>query len=1017
MKTHTTELFRAINRLIRVSLLLVGHLLPSLLAQFCSGGVLHAFLSVCFDATSFVRFCRKQRTNTGGALNSSLAGEVRRFAVLLLVGCPVAFYGNAYGQTVRPRITQDINSAERVTLTGSHQPMARTEQDAGRVSSGKQLEGLTLVLSRTSEQESDLQSLIAAQQDPTSSQYHQWLTPDEFAARFGVTDSDLEKIESWLQQQGLAVTGVSHSKNRITFSGTVNQVESAFKIEIHYYKTGSTTDFAPATDISIPSVLSSVVQGVSNLSTFRPKPHVKFKTGQRVSSASPNFTSSQSGSHYLSPTDVTTIYNVSPAYSAGYTGEGQAIAVVGQSAIHVSDIENFQKAAGFSVKDPSLVLVPNSGSATYYTGGDEAESDLDLEYTSTIAKGATIYFVYTGNNQNYGVFDSLEYAIDTKLAPIISLSYGACETALGSSDYATYNGILAQGAAQGQTVVAASGDSGSTDCYEQTTLTTAQRQALAVDFPASSQYVTGLGGTEFPSSDVSPSNTTYWTSASSSDVVSSAKSYIPEQVWNDDSSSNGLSSGGGGTSTLSARPSWQTGVFGITSGTYRLVPDVSLDSSPENAGYLFCSSDSDATGVSGSCSNGFRDSNSTYLTVAGGTSFASPIFAGMLALINQKLNSTGQGVINSVLYQLASNSSTYASAFHDITSENNACTAGSSYCSGSATSQYSATTGYDQATGLGSVDLYNLLSAWPTPTNTSSKTSSKTTLSAATTAPASGASDVVSITVLSNSSTVSSTPTGTLSIAVDGTTINSSVALSNGSASYNFSSTVSGTHVVTATYSGDATFAGSMGTITLTIGSTTGTTSGSGGSGSSTVTVTPSGGFTGTVDLSLSTTNSYLQQYACYDLSSVNVTSTSSVSQTLTIYLGTTYCENAQLKSHVHRFESATLGSAFNFTSPHGSSSSTMTLAGILTIGLLGLRRRRIRRVCLLLLGIVSGVHLVGCGSGGSSSSKNFAVAVSPSTMTISAGTSSVPTGTYSITVTGSSSTLSSTANLTLNVN
>ncbi|MEZ2346497.1 protease pro-enzyme activation domain-containing protein [Terriglobus sp. RCC_193] len=1014
MKTHITELFRASERLIKLSLLLIRHLLPSLLAQFCLGGVLHALFSVCFDATAFVRFYRKQRTDI---LNSSLLGEALRFAILFLVSFPVAFCGNLYGQTVRPRITQDINTAERITLTGSHPPMARAEQDSGHVPSGKQLDGLTLVLSRTSEQESELQSLIAAQHDPMSSQYHQWLTPDAFATRFGISDSDLGKIESWLQQQGFVVKGVAHNKSRITFSGTVNQVESAFRTEIHYYKSDSTTNFAPATDISIPSALSSVVQAVSNLSTFRPKPHVKFKTGQRASSASPNFTSSQSGSHYLSPADVTTIYNVTPAYNAGYTGSGQAIAVVGQSAIQMSDIENFQKAAGFSVKDPSLVLVPNSGSSTYYTGGDEAESDLDLEYTSTIAKGATIYFVYTGNNQNYGVFDSLEYAIDTKLAPIISVSYGACETALGSSDYATYNGILAQAAAQGQTVIAASGDSGSTDCYEQTTLTMAQRQALAVDFPASSQYVTGMGGTEFPSSDVSSSNTTYWTSASGSDVVSSAKSYIPEQVWNDDSSSNGLSSGGGGTSSLTARPSWQTGVSGISSGSYRLIPDVSLDSSPENAGYLFCSSDADATGVSGSCSNGFRDSNNTYLTVAGGTSFASPIFAGMIALINQKLNSSGQGVINSVLYQLASNSSTYASAFHDITSGSNACTAGSSYCSGSATSQYSATTGYDLATGLGSVDFYNLLSAWPTPSTTSSQASSKTTLSAATTAPTSGANDVVSITVASNSSSVSSTPTGTLSIAVDGTTVNSSLAMSNGSASYTFSSTVSGTHVVTATYSGDTTFASSTGTITLTIGSTTGTTSGNGGSGSSTVTVTPSGGFTGTVDLSLSTTSSYLQQYACYDLSNANITSTSPVSQTLTIYLGTTYCENAQLKSHIHKFKTAAFGSAHSSSPTYSSSGSTMILAGFLAMGLFGLRRRRIGGILVVLFGVFYSFLLVGCGSDATSSSKNFAISISPSTMTISAGTSNVPTGTYSITVSGSSSTLSSSANLTLTVN
>ncbi len=363
--------------------------------------------------------------------------------------------------------------------------------------------------------------------------------------------------------------------------------------------------------------------------------------------------------------------------------------------------------------------MPNTGSSTVYTG-DETESDLDIEYTSGIATGASIVFVYTGSNNNYGVFDALQYAVDNKLAPVISVSYGSCEAALSSSDYTTLTSIFAQAAAQGQTIVAASGDSGSTDCYQQTSLSTATRQSLAVDFPASSQYVTGLGGTMLTSAAVA-SGSSYWQSASGSDVISSALSYMPEQVWNNDSTS-GLSSGGGGVSTLTLRPSWQTGVAGIPSGSYRLVPDIALASSPQNAGYLYCSSDTQSTGITGSCSHGFRDTNSTYLTVAGGTSFAAPVFAGMLAILNQRLNSSGQGAINSTLYSLAANSSTYASAFHDITSGSNACSSGSSICSTTGSSAYSATTGYDLATGLGSLDFNNLMNVWP---GVSTQTASK----------------------------------------------------------------------------------------------------------------------------------------------------------------------------------------------------------------------------------------------------------------------------------------------------
>src|SRR6266566_3159478 len=527
---------------------------------------------------------------------------------------------------------------------------------------------------------------------------------------------------------------------------------------------------------------------------------------------SPDFTSSQSGNHFLTPKDVATIYDINPAYKAGYNGAGQSIAVVGQSAIVLSDIEHFQTAAGFAVKDPTLVLVPNTGTATIRSG-DEAESDLDLEYTSTIASGATIYFVYVGNNANSGVFDSIQFAVTNKTAPIISVSYGLCEAALGSSGYSSLNAILAQAASQGQSVIVASGDSGSTDCYGETGLTTAQQQALAVDFPGSSQYVTAIGGTEFPAADVASTNTTYWQAASGSDLVSSALSYIPEQVWNDDSTAR-LSSSGGGVSTFTPKPGWQTGVPGIPSGTFRLVPDISLSSSPNNAGYLFCSSDS-SNGVTGSCTNGFRDSSNVNLTVAGGTSFAAPVFAGMLALINDKLNSAGQGVINPTLYTLAANSATYASAFHDITSGGNECTAGTKICSTAGASQYPATSGYDQASGLGSVDLFNLMTAWPG--SSSSLVPSKTTLSAATMTPAPGANDAVTITVASGSTSNTATPTGTLTVTVDGTLQTSSLALVSGSATYTFSSTTPGAHVIAATYSGDSTYASSTGSLTVTV--------------------------------------------------------------------------------------------------------------------------------------------------------------------------------------------------------
>jgi hypothetical protein len=282
---------------------------------------------------------------------------------------------------------------------------------------------------------------------------------------------------------------------------------------------------------------------------------------------------------------------------------------------------------------------------------------------------------------------------------------------------------------------------------------------------------------------VAAGNTTYWSSNGTTDVISSALSYIPEIVWNDSAAGN-LSSGGGGISTFTARPSWQTGITGITSGTMRLVPDISLSGSPDNAGYLYCSSDS-STKVTGSCTNGFRDANNTNLTVAGGTSFGPPIFAGLMSIINQKTGSA-QGVANTRLYSLAANSSTYASAFHDITSGNNNCSlAGTTLCPSTspAFSQYSAGTGYDLATGLGSMDFNNLLTAW-----SSSSTGTKSFTVAATNATVAAGS--------TGTSTVAITPqngyTGTINWAVSSSPSSSDLCFSMPSTA------VSGTTAVTA---------------------------------------------------------------------------------------------------------------------------------------------------------------------------------------------------------------------------
>lgn len=824
------------------------------------------------DSGSFPRFCRG--------------------LVAALLGAAVVSPGLA--AQVPNRIRQGIDSHTTFALSGSVNPRIAAAADTGRLDPSTPITGMTMFFAPTPQQKAALDALVAAQQMPGSPNYHAWITPAQYAALFGLSDADLAQIENWLRSQGFNIDSVANSRNSLTFSGTAGQVEAAFQTELHHYRVNGAQHFANTTDLALPSALAGVVLAVRNLSDFRPQPQVRLHTA-----ASPEFTSGQSGGHFLTPKDVATIYDIGPAYNSGYNGSGETIAVVGQSAVATSDITSFQSAAGLTVKSPTITLVPNSGTSAV-SQGNEAESDLDLEYAGAVAPGAAINFVYVGNNSNDSVFDALQYVVDNRSASIINISYGACETEISSSDFFALENVMEQAASQGQSVIAAAGDTGSTACYGNKGASLAQQEVLSVNYPASSDYVTALGGTEFPSADVAPSNTTYWQSASGSDLIGSALSYIPEQVWNDDSATvaaqygaqYALSAGGGGVSILAQRPAWQTGVTGIASGSFRLVPDISLDSSAQNAGYLYCTSDTSAwsAGQKASCNSGFRDSSSQDLTVAGGTSFAAPIFSAMLAMIAQKANAS-QGVASAQLYRLAANGTTYASAFHDITKGTNACTAGLSYCSSAGAASYAAATGYDEASGLGSVDFNNLLSAW----------------------------------------TGGSSSTGT--------------GGSGGSGGSGGTGGTGGT---------------SSGSFTLKAANII---AAQGGSGVSTVTVSSVNPYAGTVAFTLSSSDSGLSSDGCYSINNATVASGASAVATLTIYTTQSACSKASGIHSFARVGGTTMASAGNHPPLHGSLPwSAAAVAGFLLLGIRRFRARASLFLSCLLLVAVAGLA-TGCGN------------------------------------------------------
>jgi hypothetical protein len=704
----------------------------------------------------------------------------------------------------RPRITAAIDNSNRTTLAGTRSPRATTANDAGVVAPDIPLQGVTLIFSHTPAQKTALDALAALQQNPSSPLYYRWLSPEQFAAQFGVADADIATVSSWLEREGFVVGSVSRSRNRISFSGTAGQVASAFGTPLHYYKAQGehTSHFAPSADLSIPAALAGVVQGIGNLSSFRPH-----SNAVKASKPQPLYTGGGNQLLFLTPPGVATVYDVNPAYRNGYNGSGQTIAIVGQSAVVPQDLANFQTALGVPVNPQTLNLIPGTG-ASALVQGDETESDLDLEYSSAMAPGAKVVFYYVGDAGNSDAFDSLTYAIDNDSASIISVSYATCEPNMGSG---SLDAVLEQAAIQGQTVVVAAGDDGSMSCKEYTSNSPSVQNAPAVNYPASSPWVVAMGGTQFTAAAVvrEPINLTYWTPAGNDDVVDTALSYIPEEVWND--TGEGLGAGGGGTSIFEPRPSWQTGVPGIADGNWRLVPDISLNSSDVAPGYLMCSSDTSYWGIAGSCTTGFVAADGRHYNVIGGTSVAAPIFAGMVAVLNQAKGYTnGQGLINPTLYTLASNPATYASAFHDITSGGNSCTEIVDCGIGPQDTDYLAGAGYDEASGLGSIDFANLVSAWPQAT-VASPAATTTALTPSSTSVAFGSSVIFTATVTNGG-------IGNVAFLNGEDTLGVSPVNGSGTATLSVSTLPVGANSITAAYAGAAEYAPSSSTpITVTV--------------------------------------------------------------------------------------------------------------------------------------------------------------------------------------------------------
>jgi len=663
------------------------------------------------------------------------------------------------------------------------------------------MQRMLLVLKRDAATESALQGFIAAQQDRTSPNFHAWLTPAQFGQRFGAARADIEKLSAWLESHGFVVSRVAQSGMVIEFSGTAGQVKETFHTAIHSYAVNGKTYFANAADPEIPGALAPAVTGVNTLNSFEKNSPIRvLGSAARIGTSSlwqPDFTfNGGSGpAHYLAPGDFAKIYNTSALYGSGIDGTGQSLAIVARSNINLSDIQIFRLAFGLPVNDPQIILDgPNPGNLF---GSEETEADLDVEWSGAIAPMATIKFVISATtNSTDGVDLSAQYIVDNNLAPVMSVSFGECEASLGQAENTFFNNLWGQAAAQGITVVVASGDNGPAGCDAPGNGKPAS-QGPAVSGLASTPFNIAVGGTEF---NENGADSSYWSPTNGPDQ-SSALGYIPEDVWNEscgDVNQCGtinLFASSGGASTLYGKPSWQSGP-GVPNDKQRDLPDVSLAAASGHDGYLVCQDGICLTDGSGQLINA---------EIVGGTSAGAPTFAAMMTLVVQKTGSR-QGQANFVLYPMAAaqnaancNASVAPGpqsqcVFNDITQGNNTVPGQTGATAGP---------GYDLATGWGSVNVGNLASGWPVNSLRGSSTNLQITPASVT----HGQPVTATVTVAPTSGT--GTPTGEAALLPGSAATLNLGSLLGGSVSSASVILPGGSYSVSAAYSGDATFAAS----------------------------------------------------------------------------------------------------------------------------------------------------------------------------------------------------------------
>ena len=634
----------------------------------------------------------------------SLSGNRLLTASLVLCACCMTMQAHAAGPGSEV-IGTKIDETKLVALAGNTRSAARNaEYDRGPVDDNLQLDHMLLLLQHSGAKEVELEKLVDAMNTPAAPEFHHWLAPREFGERFGSFTSDIDTVTNWLEGHGLTVGRIYADGMLIDFSGSAGQVREAFHTELHTLDVDGERHIANMTDPMVPAALAPAIRGIVSLHDFRPhglhtevvRSHVDVQTGRLITASqqTPEYAFAERGETFqaITPGDLATIYSLNPLFAAGYTGQGQTIAVIEDTNVYaVADWAAFRNIFGLTKYKTGTFTQVHPGNCTNPgVNADDEEAILDAEYASAAAPGSTIELASCADSRTtFGGLLALANLVNMSNGPaVISISYGECEAENGATANATYSALYQQAAAEGISVFVASGDEGAAGCDNGAASAT---HGINVNGFASTAYNVAVGGTDFGDT-YAGTTSSYWSSTDFS-ADASAKSYINEIPWNDSCAgallasaatgsavaygANGFcnsatgrdyylstSAGSGGPSGCSsgvattfgisggsckgnAKPSWQAGVLGIPADGVRDLPDVSLFAANGLWGhyYIYCDSDKNnggtpCTGAPSGWSGG------------GGTSFAAPIMAGIQALVNQRTGAR-QGNPNPVYYRLA----------------------------------------------------------------------------------------------------------------------------------------------------------------------------------------------------------------------------------------------------------------------------------------------------------------------------------------------------------------------------